>query len=81
MPRPKRTRRFCQRSRHLGGLSEAELSVIRPLPECGARQFHGSENDGGGRWLESFDYGVKGLARDYGVRRNIDRSAMLTRDF
>jgi hypothetical protein len=65
----------------LDGLSEAALSVIKPLPECGARRSHGSENDGGGRWLEGFGYGVNGLAGGDGVRQNIDRSAMLTRDF
>jgi hypothetical protein len=73
--------RFCQRSRHSGGSSETALPVIRPLPECGARRSHRSESDGGGRWSEGFGCGVNGLAGGYGVRRNIDRSAMRTRDF
>ena len=42
------------------------LPVIRPLPECGARRSHGSESDGGGRWLEGFGCGVNGLADGYG---------------
>jgi hypothetical protein len=31
-----------------------------------------------GRWSEGFGCGVNGLAGGYGVRRNIDRSAMRT---
>ena len=50
--------------------------MIRPFPECGARRSHGSESDGGGRWLEGFGCSVNRLAGGYGVRRNFDRSAM-----